>query len=290
MDTVRWQNECIRLQRENGVFERNVLQLSTALSSTHDDLEATKSALSEAEAESRRLALQLQLALQSKTELTLFMTEERERAVDDLKALTQYEATARQEAENDLRSMAEELRICRSERDSFREQLENAKNGTLPSSWPTVQLLHRMLQKTVVRSEEQEHRFAESHEIAMMRIRAGVLVLNSELGELSVLLLRERSTVQGLTEALEKYRAALRDMQSAAAARIAQLEVAALTPSARPPPRHARGAGWGAKARGHGACVRLYAREKIAPWGQGPGGKHGGAHPRPSREACQGPL
>jgi chromosome segregation ATPase len=227
MDVIQLQNDCIRLQRENGVLERNVLQLSTALSTTHDDLEATKSALNESEAESRRLALELQHAVQSKTELALFMAEEKDRAVDDLKALTQFEATARQDIESELRDLIDELRRCRSERDTCREQLENAKHASLPSSWPTVQQLHQLLHKTVIHSEMQERQSAESHEIAMSQIRAGVLVLNSELGELSIALLRERTILHGLTETLDKYKAALRAMQATAAARVSELEVQA---------------------------------------------------------------
>ena len=59
LDVIRWQNECIRLQRENGVLERNVNQLSTALSRLHDELEETTAALTKSEADTRQLNLDL---------------------------------------------------------------------------------------------------------------------------------------------------------------------------------------------------------------------------------------
>ena len=145
LDVIRWQNECIRLQRENGVLERKVHQLSTALSRLHDELEETTTALNNVEVNSRQLNLDLQRAIQSKSELALFMTEERERVVSDMRALAQYEAAARQNAERELKILAEDERTCRLERASLREQLENAKNGHLPSNWPTVQQLRGLL-------------------------------------------------------------------------------------------------------------------------------------------------
>ena len=221
LDVIRWQNECIRLQRENGVLERNVHELSTALSRLHDELEEATAALSNAEVYSRQLNLDLQHAIQSKSELELFMTAERERVVSDLKALAQYEAVARQNAEREMKILAEEERTCRLECISLREQLENAKHGHLPSNWPTVQQLRGLLQQTVIQSDAQNRTAEVAHYVAMRSVREGVLALQGELGEISVMLMREHNAVLGL----EQIRSAIEKERDAALFRIMELEV-----------------------------------------------------------------
>jgi hypothetical protein len=182
--------------------------------------------------EVRRLSLLLQQASERNTELAISTQEERDRLVRDLRALSQFEMAARQHAERELESTLESERSCRHECAILRDQLDNAKHGCLPSDWPTVRQARVLLQQVVDRAHAREHAAAVAHQASSARIREGVLALNGELGELAVLLKRERYTTQLLGEQLESCQAALRAEREASAARIKELEVCAAAAAA----------------------------------------------------------